>query len=61
MVVLPFGYFYIEEGVDEDYASSDFSASYHRDYIDDLDYNEELTYWQKLIRAIQHTALFVIC
>jgi len=60
MVVLPFGYFYIEEGVDEDYASSEFSASYHRDYIDELDYSEELTYTQKLIRTIQHTALFVV-
>jgi len=46
--------------VDEDYASSDFSASYHRDYIDDLDYSEELTYWQKIIRTVQHTALFVV-
>jgi len=41
---LPFGYFYIEEGVDEYYANSDFSASYHRDYIDDLEYSEDLSY-----------------
>jgi hypothetical protein len=60
MVIIPFGYFYIEEGVDEDYASSEFSASYHRDYIDDLEYSEELSYWQKIMRTVQHTTLFVV-
>ena len=58
--ILPFGYFYIEEGVDEYYANSDFSASYHRDYIDDLEYSEDLSYWQKLVRTFQHTLLFVV-
>ena len=60
IVILPFGYFYIEEGVDEYYANSDFSASYHRDYIDDLEYSEDLSYWQKLVRTFQHTLLFVV-
>jgi hypothetical protein len=61
IVILPFAFFYIEEGVDEDYANSEFSAHYHREYIDDLDYSEELTYWQKMFRTFQNTALFVIC
>ena len=60
ILVIPFGYFYIQEGVDEDFSNSEFSAAYHRDYIDDLDDSEEFTYFQKLIRAIQHTVLFVV-
>lgn len=59
--VIPFSYFYIQEGVDEDYSDSEFSAAYHRDYIDDIDESEELSYFQKLIRTIQHTFLFVVC
>lgn len=61
IVILPFGFFYIEEGVDETYANSEFSSSYHRDYIDDMEYTEDLSYWQKLFRAFQHTMLFIVC